>query len=137
MGRKLARESVMKLLYQTIINKDFSDETIELYISNNSFKEDEKEYILDSVKTIKNNLDTIDSKIEEFSTGWKISRLAKVDLAILRVAVYEIIFREDIPVQVSINEALEISKKYSSDESSKFINGLLGSIVRELNKDEW
>lgn len=136
MGRKVARESVMKLLYQMDMNNDYSTEVREIYISNNRFNEEENEYITASTNTINGNIKTIDSMIEKYSSGWNINRLAKVDLSILRVAVYEILFREDIPVQVSINEALEISKKYSTEESSKFINGILGSIVRECNINE-
>lgn len=133
MGRKVARESAMKIIFQMEVNNDFSLDTIDLYFDNNETAEDEKKYIREAVKTIVDNIEAIDKSIEKYSQGWKINRMPKVDLAIVRVAVYEILHREDIPIQVSINEALEISKKYSSEESSKFINGLLGGFVRELN----
>ena len=67
--------------------------------------------------------------------GWELHRLAKIDLCILRIAIYEIIYREDIPIEVSINEAIEIGKTYSTDESSKFINGVLGGFVRRRDKN--
>lgn len=133
MGRKVARESAMKIIFQMEVNNDFSLDTIDVYFDNNETTEDEKKYIREAVKTIIDNIEVIDKSIEKYSQGWKINRMPKVDLAIVRVAVYEILYREDIPIQVSINEALEISKKYSSEESSKFINGLLGGFVRELN----
>ncbi len=130
MGRKRARESTMKLLYQMEMNNDFSDNIINIFFENNKFDEKEKEYILEAVNKIIENLEKIDSHIEKNINNWELNRLAKIDLCILRVAVYEIMHRPDIPIEVSINEAIEISKKYSSSESSRFINGVLGSIVR-------
>ncbi|NLJ97934.1 MAG: transcription antitermination factor NusB [Tissierellia bacterium] len=136
MGRKHARESAMKLLYQMEINKDFSKDAIDIFFENNSFNLGEKLYIDNAVETIITNLDEIDSCIKKYIDGWQLSRLARVDLSILRIALYEITYREDIPIQVSINEAIEIAKKYSTDESSRFINGVLGSFVRARDKDE-
>ncbi len=136
MGRRRARESTMKLLYQMDINKEINDEAIDLFLEENNCDKKEKNYILDSIKNICDNKDTIDSYVRKYASGWKLDRIAKVDLSILRIAIYEILFREDIPLQVSINEAIEVSKKYSSSESSKFINGLLGSFVRDMENDE-
>jgi len=133
MGRKRARESTMKLLYQMEINDDFSDNIINLFFENNTFTEEEKEYILDATSKIIENKVAIDYNIEKNIEKWEINRLAKIDLCVLRIAIYEILYRPDIPVEVSINEAIEISKKYSSDQSSKFINGVLGSIVRSYD----
>jgi N utilization substance protein B len=81
-------------------------------------------------------MEKIDSYIEKNIENWEINRLAKIDLCVLRIAIYEILFRPDIPVEVSINEAIEISKKYSSSQSSKFVNGVLGSIVRSTDLNE-
>ena len=134
MGRKLAREETMKLLFQMEMNNDYSDDIVELYIDENEFTHDEEEYIRDAVETIKINLNDIDESIQKYIKGWKIHRLAKVDLSVLRIAVYELTYRKDITMEVTINEAIEICKKYSTDESSKFINGVLGSFVRK--KDE-
>ncbi|MCR2042603.1 transcription antitermination factor NusB [Anaerosalibacter massiliensis] len=134
MGRKIAREETMKLLFQMEMNNDCSDNLVELYINENNLDHDEQEYMRHAVRTIMTNLNNIDKSIEKYIKGWKIHRLAKVDLSVLRIAVYEIVYRKDIPIEVSINEAIEICKKYSTDESSKFINGVLGSFVRE--KDE-
>ncbi|WIV10995.1 transcription antitermination factor NusB [Proteiniborus sp. MB09-C3] len=133
MGRKLARESAMKLLFQMEINNDFSSESIDIFLNNNEFSNDEKEYIINTIKDITEKLDIIDSNIEKYALGWKINRIPRVDLSVLRIAIYEILFRSDIPVEVSINEAIDISKKYSTNESSKFINGLLGSVARDGN----
>ncbi len=134
MGRKQAREGTMKILYQMEMNEDFSDEALDIFFDNFTFDELEKEYILDAMKKIKENLDFIDKHIESYSEGWNLNRLAKIDLAALRIAVYEILYRKDIPIEVSINEAIEIVKKYSTEESFKFINGVLGGFVRNIDK---
>lgn len=136
MGRKYARESAMKLLYQMEINVDFSEGIVDIFFENNSFNLGEKEYIDDAIDIIIENLDEIDNYIKTYIDGWQLNRLAKIDLSILRIAIYETIYRKDIPIQVSINEAIEIAKKYSTDESSRFINGVLGSFVRDKDKDE-
>lgn len=134
MGRKQAREGTMKILYQMEINEDFSDEALNIYFDNFDFDELEREYILDAMTKIKDNLSSIDKYIETHSEGWNLNRLAKIDLAVLRIAVYEILYRKDIPIEVSINEAIEIVKKYSTEESFKFINGVLGGFVRNMDK---
>lgn len=134
MGRKLAREEAMKLLYQMDMNNDYSESSVKDFIENGELNREEKEYISSSAVTILKNLDTIDKNISQNIRGWKINRLAKVDLSILRIAIYELLYREDIPIEVCINEAIEIAKKYSTEESSKFINGMLGNFVRTMEK---
>lgn len=136
MGRKVARESTMKLLYQMDINDDFSQKEMNIFLENNELKSDEIEYIKDVVKGINENIEEIDSYIEKYSQGWKIKRIAKIDLAVLRIAIFEIMHKEDMPPQVSINEAVDVSKKYSTDESSKYINGLLGTFLKEHPKNK-
>ena len=131
MGRKVARESTMKLLYQMDSNEDFSQEAIDIFFENHELKTDEVEYLNLVTKGIKDNLEEIDSFIEQYSEGWKIKRIAKIDLAILRIALYEIIHIEEMPPQVSINEAVEVAKEYGTDESSKYINGLLGTFMKK------
>lgn len=135
MGRKRAREGAMKLLYQMELNDDFSDESKEVYLENFTFNDSETEYIVDAFGQIKESLEEIDKHISIHLEGWNINRLAKIDLTILRIAVYEIVYRKDIPVEVSINEAIEIAKKYSTDESFKFINGILGEFVRATKRE--
>ncbi|MFA7411565.1 MAG: transcription antitermination factor NusB [Tissierellaceae bacterium] len=135
MGRKQAREGTMKLLYQMEVNEDFSEEAISIYFDNYPFSKSEKDYITDAISKITDNLGFIDQRIERHLEGWNINRLAKIDLAVLRIAMYEFFFRKDIPVEVSINEAIETVKKYSSDEAFKFVNGVLGNIVRAEEED--
>jgi N utilization substance protein B len=133
MGRKQAREGAMRLLFQMESNNDYTDEALELYLGNFEYDEGETQYIKDSMKTIRDNLEEIDRNIISHLEGWSIYRLAKVDLAVLRVAIYEILYRKDIPIEVSINEAIEIVKKYSAEDSFKFVNGVLGGFVRSMD----
>ena len=135
MGRKIARESAMKLLYQMEINSDFSQDAINIFYENNKLRSDERLYVDEVVKGVISNIEKIDGIIEQNSQGWKIKRIAKVDLSILRISIFEIMFKNEIPYQVSINEAINISKEYSTNDSSKFINGLLGAFSNNWIRD--
>jgi transcription antitermination factor NusB len=131
MSRKASREVAMKLLYQLDIQKEDRDDQISNVIEENGLEAGDKKYVLDIVEGTNKNKESIDAAIEASSSSWALSRISKVDLAILRLAVYEINFREDIPVSVSINEAVELAKKYSGDDSGSFVNGVLGKIAPE------
>lgn len=136
MSRKQAREGTMQLLFQMESNHDFSNDALELYLENFDFDDEEVEYIRTSVNGIFQYKDIIDEHIKKNIEGWSLERLAKVDLSTLRLAIYEILYREDIPVEVSINEAIELVKKFSAFDSYKYVNGVLGGFVRTLEKDE-
>ncbi|MDF2675559.1 MAG: nusB [Clostridiales bacterium] len=137
MSRKSAREEVMKLVYQIIMNKSSSEEALQDLYENqeNELPFEEKEYIDSCVTGIVKNADKIDRYIEEYSKGWKINRISKVDLAIMRLCIYEMIERPDVPNAAAINEAIELAKKYSGEKSSVFINGILGNIIKVMDKD--
>lgn len=134
MGRKQAREGAMKVLFQMDSMSDFTEESLDLFLENFQYDEMETIYIKEAISVIKDNLEVIDNHIKSNLEGWSIYRLAKVDLAVLRIAIYEMLYRDDIPLEVSINEAIETVKKYSTDESFKFINGVLGGFVRKKDK---
>ncbi|NLC03993.1 MAG: transcription antitermination factor NusB [Tissierellia bacterium] len=134
MGRKQAREGTMQVLFQMDSMSDYGEDSLEVFLSNFEFDESETLYIRESVGTIRDNLEEIDKSIKDNLEGWSIYRLAKVDLAVLRIAIYEILYRKDIPVEVSINEAIETVKKYSTEDSFKFVNGVLGGFVRSKEK---
>lgn len=136
MGRKQAREGAVKLMFQMDSTNDYSLDALEVYLNNFEFDENETKYIKDSYDSIKTNLEDIDKNIIDNLEGWSLPRLAKVDLAVLRVAINEIMYRNDIPIQVAINEAVEIVKLYSSEDSFRFVNGVLGGYVRKFKKDE-
>lgn len=93
--------------------------------------EKDKDYMLTKLRKIVDVVNEIDKVIEEASVGWQLSRMNKVDLTVLRLAVYEIQYDEDIPDKVAINEAIEIAKKYGGDNSPSFVNGILAKIVNK------
>lgn len=130
MGRRAAREIAMKLLYQLEIQRDDREEQILTVLQENELLDNDREYVDNVVKGALSNLPYIDEIIEKYSKGWKINRISKVDLSILRLSIYEISYRNDIPLNVSINEAVELAKKYSGEEASAFINGILGKVPR-------
>lgn len=136
MGRRLSREHAMKLLYQFQLRNDDIEEQIELFLSETEELEDlEKDYFLDIVRGTTNKLAEIDKLIEDHAKGWSLERMPKVDLAIMRLAIYELIYRDDIPWNVSINEAVELAKKYGGEQSKAFINGILGKVVAVIKPD--
>jgi N utilization substance protein B len=135
MNRTLMRENAFKLIYSLEIQKveDIQDQ-IELYFESNNIKDQEaKNYIEDAITGIEKHQEEILKDIEmNLKDDWKLSRISKMDLAILKLAIYEIKF-SDVPYKVSINEAVELAKKYGEDKSKNFVNGVLASIVKENN----
>ena len=129
MARKTDREHLMKMVYQMEMQNDFSMDACEHYIMNVMGSRPEDPYFLTLSGYILDHLETIDTRINEFSRNWKTSRMAKVDLAILRVAAAEIMYMEDISSAVAANEAVEMAKRFSTEKSSGFINGVLGGIA--------
>ncbi len=130
MGRRASREVAMKLLYQTEIQKSDREWQLNFALENKSFTSKDKKYIREIVNGVFNNIEEIDLLIEKHAIGWKLNRISKVDLSILRVGIYEILYRKDIPYNVSINEAVEMAKKYSTGEAGSFINGILSKIPK-------
>lgn len=131
MTRSKIRENVFKMLFRAEFHgADDMKEQLDLFdeeLENPS--ESELFYINSKSKGILEHIDEIDAFINEKSTGWKTSRMAKVDLSIIRIAVYEIKFEDDIPFKVSVNEAVELAKKYGADESPAFVNGILAKFA--------
>lgn len=133
MNRSEIREQAFKLIYSLEIQKkEPLEEQISLYIESNGIEDKNTiAYIEDAVKGIDKNKEDIVEKIEKnLKKDWKIERISKVDLAILKLAIYEIKYKE-IPFKVVINEAVELAKKYGEDNSKNFVNGILASIVKE------
>lgn len=130
MGRKQARETAMQCLYQLDMHGEYTVDRVQSYIASVSQNDADKTYIGEVVTRFIDHQKKVDEEISShLKKGWKLDRIAKIDLAILRIAMTEILFYEDIPESVSINEAVNLSKKFSDDESSSFINGLLGATV--------
>lgn len=131
MKRTELREHIFKILFGVEFNAEQEmPEQLQLYFEQ---LEDAREKDLDYIRTksskIAEKIAEIDSLINEHTTGWKTSRMNKVDLTILRLAVYEMKWDEDVPTGVAIDEAVELAKKYSSDEGPAFINAVLGKLA--------
>lgn len=134
MKRSAIRELAFRLIYSLEIQKTENlEEQIELYLECNEVDEEEaKEYIKDAIMGIKVHSEEIKSLIEKnLKADWTIERISKIDLSLLKLAIYEIKYKE-IPYKVAINECLELAKKYGEETSRNFINGILASIVKEL-----
>lgn len=131
MSRKIAREVTMQALYQVELNGLTTFEEINTFIIESSIKASEDHYVKNIVELYLEHKEVIDEEISKYLKNWKIDRISKVDLSILRLALVEIRYVEDIPESVSINEAVDLAKKFSDEEASSYINGVLGSAVRE------
>lgn len=130
-SRYKMREQAFILCFESL----FSDADIDELADNAGDARDEflSDYAINCVKGIKEHQDQIDEKIaSNLKSGWKLNRISKVSLAIMRVAIYEMMYLEDIPVSVSINEAVELSKKYAAEDDAAFINGVLGAVAKAL-----
>ncbi len=134
MSRRVARRGLMKLLYQMDINSDYSDESVDFYFENNSFEEDEIEFIRENISKMIEKFDEIDDIIKSNLEGWSLDRISSIDRQILRIAVYELYFTSTAS-NIVINEAVEIAREYSSNEAPKFINGILGTVYRKFAKE--
>ena len=130
MNRKLSREKTMELLFGMTLSKDTIEEAIENFIENyeGNIKEIDLTYVKQALIGIENNKEAIDKVIEENLHNWKLDRISKVNLSILRLSTYELLYDKEIPTNVAINEALEITRRYSDEKSVGFINGVLDKI---------
>lgn len=131
MNRTAIREQAFKLIYSLEIqNQENLQEKIDLFLESNEIQDESaKEYINDAILGIEKNKKDIIEQIEKnLKKDWKIERISKIDLAILKLAIYEIKYKE-LPFKVVINEAVELAKKYGEDSSKNFVNGILASIV--------
>lgn len=142
MRRRLARELALQSLYQRRMNEVDQEQAIRIVIEE-ALQDNEAELrqkdehidpekVLELVVGTEQHLPVIDTILTDYLKGWKIERLSKVDREVLRLAVYEMIFRDDVPPKVVINEAIELSKHFGTEESGKFVNGVLGKLITDL-----
>ena len=135
-SRRKARECVLQMLYQFDVGGNSADDVMQTYWSSNEGGDDVRSFSSEILCGIAREIESLDKHIAENSTNWKITRMAAVDKNILRLAVYELFFREDIPVKVTINEAVEIAKKFGTKDSGAFVNGVLDNIAKGLEKKD-
>ncbi|MDY3275009.1 MAG: transcription antitermination factor NusB [Agathobacter sp.] len=136
MTRRELRDNVFKMLFRIEFHEAeempeqlalFEDELDTLFDGKQG--QENREYLTNKCNDIFSHITELDEAINEVSSGWKTSRMSKVDLTIIRLAVYEMRYEEDIPVAVSINEAVELAKKYGTDDSASFVNGILAKLA--------
>ncbi len=131
--RRKAREIVLKTLYYYEISGDDKESLLQNIIERKGVNKTITDYAIRLLKETMNNLEIIDKKLVKIIKNWDLQRVAIIDKSILRLAVAEILFFSDIPVKVSIDEAVEIAKEYSTENSGRFVNGILDEIARSEN----
>ena len=135
MTRQHARERMMRIIYQLDVNNEFDVDFEEQYLGSLDTGK-QNEYCQNIFSLVCNKKNEIDKAITENCRNWTIKRMPKTDLAVLRLAVCEILFMDTMPDSVSINEAVELAKKYGEDKSSSYINGILGTISKSKDNDD-
>ena len=134
MKRQKSREIAMELLFGMALSKNSYEETIETFIEEYEMDLNtiDLEYVKATVKVVNDNLEKIDGIVTESLVNWKLDRVSKVNLTILRLAVGEMLYVEDVPEKVAINEAIELTKKYSDEKSVSFVNGVLDKAFKSM-----
>ena len=136
MSRTIARDAAMRMLYAYELTGELNQDMIQETIEPAALDAEDMKYLKQITEGAVEQRASLDTLIEQNAVGWRLSRIGKVDLSILRLAIYEMLCREDVPESVAINEAVELAKKYSEPKSKQFINGILGSISRSKKKEE-
>ena len=133
MNRKLSREKTMELLFSMTLSKECVEDVVETFMDNyeSNLKEIDLTYLKQTLAGVENNKEAIDEVISANLHNWKIDRISKINLTILRLAAYELLYNDEVPKSVAINEALELTRKYSDEKSVSFVNGVLDKIYRE------
>ena len=135
-GRRQAREWVVQFLFQTEFNPEEVDEALDVFWSTDEKKplDRDRNYVNEVIHGVIEQQVKIDRTLKRYTLNWDVDRLGVLDRIVLRVAIYEMLFREDVPPVVSINEAIEIAKAYSGQKSARFVNGVLDRIQKELDR---
>ncbi len=145
MKRRLAREIVVQSLYQLEMNEETTAEDAVTMITDEVKGENEieaneadvsriDEHVRELVQQISEKKAAIDDMLQDYLTGWQVDRLSRVDRQILRLACFELVYRNDVPPKAVINEAIELAKHFGTDESGKFVNGVLGRLLQALDQ---
>ncbi|MDQ0058288.1 transcription antitermination factor NusB [Paenibacillus harenae] len=144
MKRRLARELAVSSLYQLEMNEVTASEAVDMLMdelrqeneigANPSEVGSTDEFVRELVFGVVERKQAIDGMLQQFLTGWQVDRLSRVDRQILRLACYEMVFRDDVPPKAAINEAIELAKHFGTEESGKFVNGVLGKLLSELDE---
>lgn len=130
MSRRRARDTIFKILFQVDVGKNLPEEALAYHQAGEGVPPDEVKFIREVVLGCLENQGKLDESIQAHLKGWKVDRVSAVDRNLLRMAAYELGHREDIPPLATINEAIELAKKYGSGDSAKFINGILDRLLK-------
>lgn len=134
MSRKTARESVFKLIFEFLFSGELNDRTFEILTATEE-NADDRDYIREAYTGVIDNYDDLVSMISEFSESFQVERIFKPDFAALLLATYEMKYMKDIPLSVSISEAVELVKKFSTEKSNQYVNGILSSVYKLLTAE--
>ncbi|MGO4183035.1 transcription antitermination factor NusB [Paenibacillus sp. FSL A5-0031] len=144
MKRRLAREIAISSLYQMEMNEVTASDAVDMLVEemslDNEMGADPAEigstdaFAREIVAGVMEHKQAIDGMLQQFLTGWHIDRLSRVDRQVLRLATYEMVFRDDVPPKATINEAIELAKHFGTEESGKFVNGVLGKLLLEIEE---
>lgn len=132
MNRRMAREKALQSLFQM----DLSNEIAQVAIENVLDGEKKDGFLEELVVGTCKKQEDIDQLLQQHLKNWSLDRLVNIDRSILRMALYELLYMKEIPVNVTLNEAIELAKAYGTDESSRFINGVLSSVIQSIEKSE-
>ena len=134
--RRAARELVLKVLYQTEFQSFPEDRALKPLLENffegETYSQTQKDFCTELLKGLRDHKEVIDQKIKAHSKNWDIKRMSLVDLNIMRIAVFEMFYKRDIPAKAALNEALELAKTFSDGKSPSFINGILDQVLKDL-----
>lgn len=133
--RTKARECALQVLYQIDITKDSAEILLSLFWEGKEIEAEVKDFATMLVNGVVGNLPNIDEVITKYASNWKLKRMAVIDRNVLRLATYELLYCKDIPPKVSINEAIDLAKRYGDVDSGKFVNGILDRINKEKLPD--
>ncbi len=136
MSRREARDAALAFLFQLDFRSEPVSEQKELYLQNHPLDDADIEFFNTLVQGVCEKKDEIDEVYAKYLKDWKQDRLPKVDVVILRISVYEMLYMKDVPTNVSISEAVILTKKYSSEDSKGYINAVLGKVGKELESNE-
>ncbi|MEF2964452.1 transcription antitermination factor NusB [Paenibacillus sp. M1] len=146
MKRRLAREIAVQSLYHMEMNEVEAEEAVTMLLAEAAGENegnveladaegaDAKAFILELINGTWTRKEAIDDLLSDYLKGWQVSRLSKVDRQVLRLAVYEMIFRDDVPGKVAVNEAIELAKHFGTADSGKFVNGVLGKMIHDVDR---
>lgn len=134
-SRRTSRELAIRALFQTDVGQFKPEEALESVLDPDRYASVTLDFARELVIGVAEHLPHIDQMIEEYARGWTLDRMANVDRNVLRVAVFELLYLPDVPPSVTVAEAVELAKQYSTAESGRFVNGILGSFVRNLDSE--